>query len=528
VETPIKIMRGSDGNNSISTVRQSGLVEDNMFFRMSSGHIKNTISEVDGVKTFKIRDLYECGTDREFITFKVGDEVLTTTDWSPYNQNGLSIKKIYDFITVEDTGFYSLETGIDSYNDGITSSLSTEHSEMIEKRYKLYIESSGRKLKRGEDCWNKSFHGGYLYAVLDDGTDELKLHPMITSHGQHYLNGLSHVKREVGNLKSQDFIKANVGKIPYFAKKLVDEIVGFVDINGRDLAVLKNGLTMWADIIESRFKVFKRDKLTENKIQFYEERVRGADMIDFMLLYGDMYMGQIGIPLLTSEEHTEIYRDEESASALRNSLYQDVVDIQATTLKMTKDELDELKELNGDCNFKSLIRFIPINKMSIRYDMSRGAFRTRWDLKLSSLHNSADHIGIYQNKPKARFYDLCYAIYNRSLTNGAAYMPMKDAFIDPMRGYRYYSAPFSTNEEWFKHSNCLISLLTFPTPRMLKNKTRSKESYIGFKQLGPQNRFYNKLAPGDMGTYTGRQKMRNDDPLYNITSDNIFPEIEDD
>jgi hypothetical protein len=527
-EIPLKIMRDNDGEVSISTVRQAGRVMDNMLFRPCSGHIKNTISEIDGVKTFKIRDLYECGTDREFITFKVGDEVLTTTDWSPSRGKSPSIKKIHDFITVEDTEFHSLVTGTDVYNDGITSGMSSEHTGVIEAKYNEYIKSSGRKLKRGEDCWNKSFNSAFLYAVLDDGTDELTFHPLISSHSQHYLNGIAHVKKEVGNLKAQDFIKANVGKIPYFAKKLVDEIVGFVDINGRDLAVLKNGLTMWADIIESHFKVFKRDKLTDTKIQFYEEKVREPDMNDFMLLYGDMYMGQVGIPLLTSEEHAEMYKDEESASALRKSLYENVVDIQATTLRATKAELEELKELNGDCNFKSIIKFIPINKMLIRYDMARGSVRARWDLKLASPHNSGEHLGIYQNHPKTRFYDLCYAVYNRSLTNGAAYMPMRDAFLDPMVGYRYYSSPFTTSEIWFQHSNCLISLLTFPTPRMLKNKTRKKESYIGFKQLGPQNRFYNKLSSSDMDSYTGRQKIRNEDAIYNITSDNILPSLEED
>lgn len=524
---PFKIMRDSDGTASISTVGEGREAVENMFFHMSIDHLKRTITEVDGVKAFKIRDLFEVGSDREYITFKVGDEVMLASDWNPMlpsSDQAPSIKKIYDFITVEDLFDHELETAHQDVDDHLISGMVEEHADVIRKRYRQYAKVIGHNPKKKIDR-HKGIKAkrGVLYAVIDDGSENLKIHPMIDSYGQHFLNGITHAKRQVGDLKVGDFIKANVARIPYFAKKDVDQINAFIEINGRDLAILNNGATMWCDIIESHFKVFHRDKLTDAKIEFYIAKVREPNMEDHMVMYGDLYVGKIGIPLFTPWEAKAL--EEDFGSEKMRYIYQDIIEDAPKTTRMMKKDLEELVELNGSTDFKAFIGFRSNNVMNVKYDLSRSAFRCQYHKVLGAV-TSTSHIAKIGINHKS--YDISYALHNRSLTNGAAYMPMRECFHDPMIGYRYYSAPFRTDESWCKMRNIEITMLTFPTPRVLKNMTRKKSTYKVFKQMGPQNRFYNQLQESEITYSSGRYSIKNDEPTYNIVSDAIFPTIEED
>ncbi len=519
-EVTFKIMRDSDGNASISTVGETREAVQNMFFHMSIDHIKQTLIEVDGVKTFRIRDLFEAGTEREYIEFKVGDEIMMTADWNPTSEQKPSIKKILDFFTVEDRMPNELETSHQAVDDHVLSGMVDAHAGVITNRYKRYAEALGR-----EDIANGiKANRGVLYVVVDDGTEKLKIHPMIDSMGQHFLNGITHVKKQVGDLKIGDFIKANVARIPYFAKKDVDQIAAFIEINGRDIAILNNGLTMWCDIIESHFKVFHRDKLTESKIEFYEGKIREPNMGEFMLMYGDMYVGKLGLAVLTPDECDAVESDFREEKM--KYLYQDSIKDLPTTINMTRDDYDEGIEQNGgSCHFHTLGGFNSNNLLNLRYDISRSTFRCLYG-KILGGSVSTGHIA--QIGIDKKQYDLCYALYNRSLSNGAAYLPMRECFYDPMVGYRYYSSPFRTDQIWSKLNNFEATLATFPTPRVLKNMTRKKDTYTVFKFMGPQNRFYNRVDRNDLSAVRSghRLSIKNDEPIYNITSDDIFPEVE--
>jgi hypothetical protein len=69
-------------------------------------------------------------------------------------------------------------------------------------------------------------------------------------------------------------------------------------------------------------------------------------------------------------------------------------------------------------------------------------------------------------------------------------------------------------------------LASFPTPRILKKDTKKKESFSVFKLMGPQNRFYNRIDV-TMPQNSNRWSQRNDTVRYCITSDAIFPVVED-
>ncbi len=522
-EVPFKIMRGTNGEVSISTVREARHSIDNTFFYLSIDHIKKTIGEIDGVKAFKIRDMFETGTDREHIIFKVGDEVMLASDWNPKTPDiAPSIKKIHDFITIEDfAGDIFLKTEGQTTDDFVTSGMSIEGTETMELRYGEYF-SDVAGVKKSDTGFGQSAKCGTLFAILDDGSENLTMHPMIDSFGQHFLNGISHVTKQVGDIKVGDFIKANVAKIPFFPKKEVDEIMGFVPINKRELAILKSGYTMWADIIERCFKVFKRDKLTDSKVEFYEGKTRTPDLGEFMIMYGDMYMPQFGMPLMTKPEIEECSRAEDFV----RRIYDDEVELLPSTINMSKEDLDELIEKNGSTHFMTYARFIGNTRLNIRYELSMSSFRCLYSHVLGG---SPSQMHIANLNTSKRFYDICYAVHNRSLTNGAAYMTMDNCFHGPMYGYRYYSSPFKTSDTWGNPRNRRVTMLTFPTPRLLKNMTRKKQHFTVYKQLGPQNIFYNKVeASRLMSTSSRAQYVSNssEDALYNITSDAIFPEVE--
>jgi len=295
-QVPFKIMRDGSNNVKISTVYDHDTPRDNMFFSPAIHHLQSCIEDVDGVKTFKIRDLFEAGTEKEYIQFKVGDEIMLSSDWSPSANSGPSIKKIYDFMTLEDRfEGVRLKTSRSTTNDNLLSFAQQGDQDSIFQKYNMYKESP-EVLPAAYDPFSVEERRGTLYAVIEDG-DDLIIYPLIDSSEYHFLNGISHVTREIGNLKVGDFVKADIGGISYFAKKNVYEVAGSVKVNNRDLTVMTNGYTMWTDIVQKNFKIFKRDKLTEKKLKFYTKKVEPAEMNQFMVMYGDMYFNQISLPI---------------------------------------------------------------------------------------------------------------------------------------------------------------------------------------------------------------------------------------
>lgn len=530
-KVPFKIMRDKNGQSNISTIREDRKFADSMFFLPSIDHLKSCIQIVDRVKTFSVRDLFEVKTEREYITFKVGDEILLSSDWDPLKETSPSIKKIYDFITISDRhSSAKIITNVGIDNDYLTSSMGTSEASIMGAKYKKYaepIEGISKQAKNRPFNYGITAKVGTLYAVIDDGSEHLILHPMIDSGGQHFLNGISHVKKDVNGIKAGDFVKANVGKIPYFAKKNVDKIVCFIDFNDRQLAVMKSGYTMWADVIEKSFKVFKQDKLTVAKIAFYEDKTREADMRSFMVLYGDQYFSQIGLPILTCEEPDN--KDTLHENDYRNKLYKDCYDGELHTLKIQKIELELLKSSNhGSSDFQTFAGFNTITRQHMKLDFARNSFRVMFDGSrcLGSDINSDVHIGKYIESH--RFYDICYSLENRSLTNGSAHMEMHDCFRRPLSSYSYYSTPYKVSKDWFSIRHIKVAMSSFPTPRMLKKSTRDLTSFKCYAYKGPQNRFYNYLSDEKIESKHAKhtQKRKNDDKIYNITSDNLFPSEE--
>ena len=528
-DMPFKVMRDNQGDVRISTVDTRRRATENMFFKPSNDHLKTCIKDIDGTLQFKVRDMFEVGTEREYIEFNVGDEILLSSDWDPRRHVPPSVKKIYDFVTIEDRSERNaLYVSAGRNSDYITSGTPNEVGNMIINRYKKYakqVESLDKATKTRPLHEGFSAPKGILYAVIKDDNNRLIFHPMIDSEGRHFLNGISHAKKEIGDIKAGDFIKADVGKIPYFAKKVVDEVVCFVDINGRDLCILKSGYTMWRDIVEKGFKVFRRDKLTAAKIEFYEGKVRQPNMNEFMVVYGDQYFGQIGTPILTRhDDHSDDLDPEDYKKELFGTAYE----IGQHTNGIDKITYDRLRTENGDHCFETFTETCILTKMTVRMDNHCSAFRSLFEANLTlgnnqhSVGNSYDHIG-YVGQSQ-RFYDICYSLDNRSLTNGSAYMPMDDCFYRPMISYSYYSSPYKVGKPWLSTNHVKVAMLTIPTPRMLKKSTRDKKSFKVYKLMGPQNRFYNFLSGDQLAN--GRN-INNDHIMYNITSDNFLPAMEE-
>jgi len=529
-KVPFKIMRDAQGDVRISTVDVRRKSSENMFFKPSNDHLKTCIRDIDGMLQFKVRDLFEVGTEREYIKFNVGDEILLSSDWDPRRNVPPSVKKIYDFITIEERSEKNMiyvSTGRNE--DYITNGMPNTTADMIIDRYKKYakqVESLDKSQKRNPMSKGFSAPKGVLYAVVKDDHDRLIFHPMIDSEGRHYLNGISHVKKEIGDLKAGDFIKADVGKIPYFAKKVVDEIVCFADINGRELCILKSGYTMWHDIVEKGFKVFHRANLTDGKIEFYKEKVRQPAMHDFMVIYGDQYFGQIGTPILT--RHDDHKEDDANRDDYKVELFKAAYETGQHTNGMTKDMYDRLRNINESPYFETFAETCLHTKMTVRLDSSMGSFRSLFNTNLTlgnnqnSTGNAYDHVG-YIGQAQ-RFYDICYSLDNRSLTNGSAYMPMDDCFYRPMVSYTYYSSPYKVGKSWLSQVHIKVGMLTIPTPRMLKKSTRDKKSFKVYKLMGPQNRFYNFVTSDQLSK---RNTLKQDHIAYNITSDEFLPAMEE-
>lgn len=534
-QVPFKLMRDSDGETLVSTINDRRDAKDSMFFKPSIDHLKECINDVDGTLVFKVRDLFEAGSEREYIKFTVGDEVMMATDWSPDNVCPPSIKKIYDFITLEDRSDVNvLSIGNGVHSDVLTSSTNDAVVSAIRRRYKKYaqpIESIGTSVKNDPVHNGMKAPKGILYAIIiNEDTNELNFYPMIDSDGRHFLNGITHVKREIGELKVGDFVKADVGKIPYFAKKNVDEIVSFVNINGRDLCILKSGYTMWHNIIEKCFKVFHRNTLTAAKVEFYENKTRQPEWQSFMLLYGDVYFSHIGLPILT--RHDEHREEDNPKNEYRVDLFKASYESERSTAKVSKDAYDRLRTENDCPYFETFVEANPISIFMAKMDSQGSSFRIIYDshkclgasLSDTTSHSDQSHIGhINQSN---RMYDICYSLDNRSLTNGAAYMELVKAFREPLHSYSYYSSPYKVSKDWISRAHIKTAMLTFPTPRMLKKSTRKRKSYSAFKLLGPQNRFYNPM-PHDASPSKMRHTMKNDQRVYNIISDAIFPEMEE-
>jgi hypothetical protein len=107
-------------------------------------------------------------------------------------------------------------------------------------------------------------------------------------------------------------------------------------------------------------------------------------------------------------------------------------------------------------------------------------------------------------------------------------MDMDDCFRRPLISYSYYSTPYKVNKDWFSMQHIKVAMASFPTPRMLKKSTRKLKSFKCYAYKGPQNRFYNYLSDEKL-VNTRKNSVRtrkNDDKIYNITSDNLFPSEE--
>jgi hypothetical protein len=290
---------------------------------------------------------------------------------------------------------------------------------------------------------------------------------------------------------------------------------------------MESGYTMWADVIEKSFKVFKQDKLTAAKIEFYKGKTREADMRTFMITYGDQYFSQIGLPILTNDYPNIEHGANENE--YRTKLYSDCYDGELHTLKLEKIELELLKSSNhGSSDFQTFAGFNTITRQHIKLDFALNTFRVMFDGArcLGSNMGAGKHIGKYTETP--RFYDICYSLENRSLTNGSAYMEMDDCFRRPLTSYSYYSTPYKVSKDYLNTRHIKTAMSSFPTPRMLKKSTRDLESFKCYAYMGPQNRYYNYLSDKKIKNQPMRnvRVRKNDEKMYNITSDNLFPSEE--
>jgi hypothetical protein len=102
---------------------------------------------------------------------------------------------------------------------------------------------------------------------------------------------------------------------------------------------------------------------------------------------------------------------------------------------------------------------------------------------------------------------------------------MESALYGALKTYSYYNSPYQKSNEWVRSDTLAASLLTFPTPRMLKKSTREPESFKFYKYLGPQNIFYSHTTNEKMMRNMSRRQT--DVSIHAITSDNIFPTQED-
>jgi hypothetical protein len=172
----------------------------------------------------------------------------------------------------------------------------------------------------------------------------------------------------------------------------------------------------------------------------------------------------------------------------------------------------------------TLYTFSGFNKFMIQTvvaDSQFSSFRTVYDSNVS-LGLKYDNINVDIKRPRTRYYDMCYSLTNSSLKNGSAYLDMKSGLYGPLHTYSYYNSPYQKSHDWVRSDMLVASLLTFPTPRILKKSTREKESFKFFNYLGPQNNFFSHTHMNNM---IARKKL--DIPSYAITSDNVFPKQEE-
>jgi len=518
---PFKIIKDENGKVTIAAFTdQNPNTLKGCLLLPTDEHIKTCLVDVDGVKTFKIRDLFECNSEKEYITFKVGDKVMLTSDWNPQSKEAPSIKTIHDFIILTDrAGSIQIPSQVGSdILGGIDRSNSTE-------QYKMYMnahtEFSAAQRERPND-YGPTFKRAVLFAVVHDPKcDNLIFQPMISSTGVHFINGIAHAKEEVGNLKVGDYIKANVGKIPYFTKSTVDQIVGTVEVNNRNLTILKNGMTMWSDIIESDFKIFKKDKLSATKIEYYDGKTREEFMCDFMVLYGDRIQYQVNVPIFTKNtpQLTVAWEDSEY---YRHNLFE-IYSSTQTLDHITLEAFNALKVENGDHCFETYFGKIINSTAMIKPIAESRSFKMQYD---DNRVIGGDFTSIQQPASVVcgfKMYDVCYAQTNRSLTNGSAYMTLDKCLSGPLSGYSYWSSPFRaiSSDKAYKRENITASLLSFPTPRVLKKDTNKSKSFKCFEFIGPQNIFYNSLSSDKL-----RKGKYNNEVCHCIVSDDIFPKIE--
>lgn len=523
----IKIMTNEDGKKRIvaedSTAANRRLQN---LFMPSINQLKSTISEIDGIKTFMVRDIFESQTDHEYITFKVGDEVISTLDWNSEVESPLSIKKIYDFISIENISRGSqLEVSLHTTNNRLLERTDISQRYIMVEKYKKYLECDQHHLDEDERI--KRIQTGTIYAVLIDNNENIQLYPLIDSLGKHYLNGISHIEKEVEGIKIGDFVKADTPKIPYFAKKNVDEIVAFVTVNNRKLAIMKCKLTMWVDILKSHFNVYKREKLTSAKINFYKEKVRNPEGTEEMIMFGDYYLSQIGIPIYTRSDIQNFENSGETMTKIINTVYaSENLQVTPNTIRLSKKDIEDLiSHNNGSTHFHTIAPFVQLTRILPRVQRGMSSFRVSYSSRLGEDLESNEIGSLGDGCSKT--YDLAYSVLGRSLNNGNAYLDARTTFYPQSQGvYYYYESPYRFKDPWlprYGENRMKVHLLTFPTPRILKSRTRESGSYTCFRLLGPQNIFYNELDDrGQDG------EMMNDELMFNITSDKMFPEIERD
>lgn len=547
---PFRILRDGSGQATFTSVKSSagvsGLDEYSTYkplmFLPSVGHLATCIKTIKDKKTFRIKDLGEFDTNKKIIKFSVGDEVLLASDWNPLQENTYtppSIKKIYDFIIVRDEKESNCLRFQRSGNDTLISQNrgGSDDDRLLKRydKYKKYLLEDD-VIKTGSSNTEEKVKKGTLYAVIDDGSDNLILHPMIDSYGQHFLNGISHVMKEIGDINAGDFVQATTPKISHFSKNIIEKVVGFVDINRRALAIFHSGMTMWYDILEDHFKVMQLSKLTAKRIEYLEAKKRTLNMKDHDVLYGDVLYTHVSVPIMTKGQFNVIVEEVEKAEQAYDDLNLEdknsetpiplTVDSALTvlcpsTLNLTKDRLATLIKVNGSNIFETVSGYIDNCKVRVHPTTSCSSFRLHFN-KYQMISKQADsHIGEFKNSKN--IFDVMYSIFNRSLKNGNAVLSLLESTASLTEGWHRYNSPYNTFSEhpYYSRDNRKMTRLTFPTPRILKKDTRCRGSYLMYKHMGPQNTLYNLLPKTESGAVSRRTQ---DDLLYATTSDIILPE----
>lgn len=541
-QLPFRILRDENGHATISSVPHSGYegeqyeVSNTPLFYPSVGHMNTCIKQNGDTKSFVIKDLMEFDTDKRMIKFSVGDEILLGSDWSSAKEKALispSIKKIHDFIIIRDERdgpriHYS------TIKDDVLYKEREEGDTKLLNRYKKYSKYALDKdidSKRGYS--SERFKVGTMYAVIDDGSDNLILHPMIDSLGQHFLNGIYHVMKEIGDIEAGDFVQATSPKIPYFAKNVVEKVVGFVDINNRALTVFESGMTMWYDVLIDHFKLMKSSKLKSKRIEFLEGKKRHIKEGFCDVLYGDHLLTQMAIPILqlgqledvrnTVDKAIDAFDDltkEEQANLDEPlSLINTLTEMQ-NTLNITKEQFTTLIEENPSNIFETYSGAVDVSKIRIHPNISGSSFKMHFNASktIGSQLARSRHIGSFNTMYST--FDIMYYVYNCSLKNGSARLSIDDSTTKGICGWPSYNSPYSKIKEhvYYKEENLKMCLLTIPTPRLLKKDNRNSQSYLMYKHMGPQNTYYNLIPE------TGILAKRSiDDPLYATTSNMGLP-----